>query len=211
MRIGTWNLAGRWDERHRALIEAMDCDVLLLTEVSERLELPGMTGHATEANMAARRRWSAVCSRLAVEPLADPHGATALVEIDGMRFASSILPWKGAGSGAPWTGATTASKTMDVVDRIVAVQPHVWGGDWNHALSGREYAGSAQGRAEILRAVDVLDLQVPTENQPHRIDGLLSIDHVAVPRSWSVRAERFSADVDGYRISDHDAYVVERV
>lgn len=32
MRIGTWNLAGRWDARHLALIEAMDCDVLLLTE-----------------------------------------------------------------------------------------------------------------------------------------------------------------------------------
>ena len=25
MRIGTWNLAGRWDARHLALIETMDC------------------------------------------------------------------------------------------------------------------------------------------------------------------------------------------
>ncbi|WP_267128537.1 MULTISPECIES: hypothetical protein [unclassified Nocardioides] len=39
MRIGTWNLAGRWDARHLALLEAMDCDVLLLTEVSERVRL----------------------------------------------------------------------------------------------------------------------------------------------------------------------------
>lgn len=39
MRIGTWNLAGRWDARHRTLLETMDCDALLLTEVSERLKL----------------------------------------------------------------------------------------------------------------------------------------------------------------------------
>ncbi len=42
MRIGTWNLAERWDARHLALIVRMDCDVLLLTEVSERVELPGL-------------------------------------------------------------------------------------------------------------------------------------------------------------------------
>lgn len=41
MRIGTWNLAGRWDSRHLGLLTAADCDLLLLTEVSERVELLG--------------------------------------------------------------------------------------------------------------------------------------------------------------------------
>lgn len=51
LRIRTWNLAGRGDARHSDLIETTDCDVLLLTEVSERVELcrgraaaPGVLG-----------------------------------------------------------------------------------------------------------------------------------------------------------------------
>ena len=37
VRIGTWNLAGRWSDEHRTLILTADCDVWLLTEVSERI------------------------------------------------------------------------------------------------------------------------------------------------------------------------------
>ena len=84
----------------------------------------------------------------------------------------------------------------------------VWGGDWNHALSGREYAGSLGGRKVVLDAVDQLDLSVPTADLPHPIDGLLSIDHVAVPRGTATTASRLPAERDGTRLSDHDAYVV---
>jgi hypothetical protein len=35
MRIGTWNLQGRWDLRHLELLSAHDCDVWLLTEVNK--------------------------------------------------------------------------------------------------------------------------------------------------------------------------------
>lgn len=64
MRIGTWNLQGRWDARHLELIEAMDCDVLLLTEVSERLDMPGYDLHLGRTLMASKRPWAAVASRL---------------------------------------------------------------------------------------------------------------------------------------------------
>ena len=43
MRIGTWNLAGRWSAHHAGLLLAADCDVWLLTEVNERTTLPGYT------------------------------------------------------------------------------------------------------------------------------------------------------------------------
>jgi hypothetical protein len=56
----------------------MDCDVLLLTEVSERLELGDDAFHATEARMAARRHWSAVLSRHDLEALPDRHVASAM-------------------------------------------------------------------------------------------------------------------------------------
>jgi hypothetical protein len=85
----------------------------------------------------------------------------------------------------------------------------VWGGDWNHALTGREYTGSATGRASVLAALEALELQVPTRELPHRVEGLLSIDHIAVPASWQVEdAYRIVAADAGKRLSDHDAYVV---
>jgi endonuclease/exonuclease/phosphatase family metal-dependent hydrolase len=210
VRIGSWNLQGRWDQRHHDQIIAMCCDILLLTEVSERVQLPGVRLHATSALMAPRRRWAAVASRQPLHPLPDPHGASAMAEIDGLRVCSSILPWRSCGTQPPWTGSTTAAKTESAVASIEAVAPTVWGGDWNHAMSGREWSGSQPGRRSILEAVDRLGLQLPTEGAPHQIPGLLSIDHIAVPTSWTVlKFEHHPAFSNGARISDHDAYVVE--
>jgi hypothetical protein len=95
------------------------------------------------------------------------------------------------------------------VKQLVGALPHqgpVWGGDWNHALSGDEWAGTQGGRAHVLAAVDLLGLQVLTAELPHRLDGLLSIDHIAVPTSWSVRD---ACRLDATGLSDHDCYVVD--
>lgn len=209
MRIGTWNLAGRWDSRHLDLIRAMDCDVLLLTEVSERVDMPGYVLHLGQQSMATKRRWAAVASRFSLIPKPDPHGASTMAEVEGLRFCSSILPWRSCGSSLPWSGATTAEKTSAAVSSVEASAPDVWGGDWNHALSGREWSGSVAGRQSLLDAVDRLGLRVPTAALPHQIEGLLSIDHIAVPRSWRISdAERFRAFVGDVRISDHDAYAL---
>ena len=61
----------------------------------------------------------------------------------------------------------------------------VWGGDWNHELTGRLFAGSIEGRARILRALDDLGLAAPTDTAPHRIPPARSINHVAVPAFWT--------------------------
>lgn len=210
MRIGTWNLAGRWDARHLALIDRMDCDVLLLTEVSERVEVPGHDLHLGATLMMPKRRWAAVASRLPMRPMPDPQGASAMAELDGLRVCSSILPWKGCGTRDPWVGTTTAERTVAAVAAVEAVAPAIWGGDWNHALSGREWAGSVAGRRSVLATVERLGLQVPTADAPHQIEDLLSIDHIAVPKSWLVgAAHRYRAFVSESRISDHDAYVVD--
>lgn len=188
----------------------MDCDILLLTEVPEGIELLGMRLHSTSGAMAPRRRWAAVASRRGTQPQEDPHGASAMVDIDGLRVCSSILPWRSCGVRSPWEGATTAEKTEAAVADIEASTPMVWGGDWNHALSGREWSGSVRGRQAIQEAVARLGMQVPTAAAPHRINGLLSIDHIAVPASWSlVSVEHYPASAAGARISDHDAYVVD--
>ena len=98
MRIGTWNLAGRWSDRHQEALVSADCKVWLLTEVSDRLTLPGYRGHVTTADMRPKVRWAGVFSRLDVEPLPDPHPASAMARVDGMTFVSSILPWDQPGT-----------------------------------------------------------------------------------------------------------------
>lgn len=209
VRIGTWNLEGRWDARHLDLMQTMDCDVLLLTEVSEHVDVPGYDLHLGRQMMAPRRRWAAVASRLSMSAEPDPHGASAMVELEGLRVCSSILPWRSCGNRDPWVGVTTAEKTAAAVAAVETSAPSVWGGDWNHALSGREWTGSAAGRRSVLGAVERLDLHVPTASSPHQIADLLSIDHIAVPLSWVVSGtERHRAFVGDTRISDHDAYVV---
>ncbi len=211
MRIGTWNLAGRWTPEHLAFLTALDCDVLLLTEVSERLLVDGYEMHLSEHTMAAKRRWAGVLSRSSMTPLPDPHPASAMASVGDWTFCSSILPWRSCGS-VPWGEGRHADKTRTAVDTLLKALPItglVWGGDWNHALRGREYAGSIAGRAEIVAAIDALGLRAPTADLSHALPDLLTIDHIAVPTGSRITAAaQVEAALDGCRLSDHDAYVV---
>lgn len=213
MRIGTWNLAGRWSPAHESLLRSLDCDVLLLTEVNERLTLPGYQAHLSTETMAKKRRWAGVFSRAELAPILDPHPASAMARSDGVTFCSSILPWRACGTGGVWIEGNHAAKTEHAVTCLLDVLPTsglVWGGDFNHAVQGREWAGSISGRSSIRAALAKLNLQVPTADLPHQIDGLLSIDHIAVPQDTVVTAaERVSVRSDTGRLSDHDAYVVQ--
>lgn len=213
MKIGTWNLAGRWGENHRSLLERMECDVWLLTEVRDDVALDGYKLHASQAYMLRKRvRFTSVLSRAPLEALPDPHGASAAARVNGVVYCSSILPWRACGSEAPWSGTNTAERTTAAVDAIMAALPDaplVWGGDWNHALVGKESSGSLAARTRIQAALNTRRLQAPTAELPHRIEGLLSIDHIALPEGVRAKACRVSAVVGGVALSDHDLYVVE--
>jgi endonuclease/exonuclease/phosphatase family metal-dependent hydrolase len=194
------------------LLREQDCAVWLLTEVSERLALRGYALHTTSARMAPRRRWAAILSQAPLVAQPDPHPASALASVGERWYCSTILPWRSCGDDFPWVGARHADKTKAALDQLDGALPRhdlVWGGDWNHALSGTEHAGSLAGRTHLLTTLAGLGLQVPTANLPHRLAGLLSIDHIGVSREVAVvSAERIDANVDGRRLSDHDAYVV---
>lgn len=189
-----------------------ECDLWLLTEVSDRVHLPGMQHHRGEELMAARRRWAAIVSHRSFERLPDPHPASASVRVGETTYVSSILPWRACGARHPWVGTRHQEKTQAAVGTIVQSLRGsvVWGGDWNQALHGPEYAGSRGGRVHVETAVIQLGLKVATDRLPHRIERLLSIDHVAVPAETVVQdATRVvAAAADGKRLSDHDAYVV---
>jgi hypothetical protein len=210
MRIGTWNLAGRWSDARAEFLASMRCDVLLLTEVHHETRVPGMQGRTSYGLMAPDRFWAGVFTAGPHIGYPDPHGAAAMAVVDGVTCVSSVLPWRSCGSGFPWVGERHADKTAHAVAPIARLrEPVVWGGDWNHALEGTDHVGSKEGRERIFEVLDALGLQVPTaELGAHR--GERSIDHVAVPKDWVVvGAERIAADGDGRRLSDHDAYVVQ--
>jgi hypothetical protein len=206
MRIGTWNLDAKHGRAHVDFLHRLECDVLLLTEVSLELQLDGYVGHRTRAVMARGQHFAAIFSKVPPTPLPDPHGASALATIADITCCASILPWRACGSEEPWTGASLTEKTERAVAAIVASRPCVWGGDWNHALEGPETAGSLAGRAAIQRGIDQLGLLVATRAAPHRLEGLSSIDHIAVPRDWIVGPVQH---VPAGHLSDHDAYVVD--
>jgi endonuclease/exonuclease/phosphatase family metal-dependent hydrolase len=207
-------MAGRRAPGWQDLLLNADCDVWLLTEVSESAELAGYHAHRGEARMAARRHWAAVFSRTRSTPMVDPNVASAAAVVGDMTYCSSILPWRSSRGEPTWPGAEPprnlhSGRTRHAVDLLLRALPRqnfIWGGDWNHALSGDEWAGTKGGRAHVLAAVEEFGLQVPTAELPHRLGGLLSIDHIAVPTSWSVRdADRLNAQ--GF--SDHDGYFVD--
>ncbi|SDC03559.1 hypothetical protein GA0111570_11523 [Raineyella antarctica] len=108
LRIGTWNLDSRCQPAHVDFLLNLDCDVLLLTEVSPRLEVPGYDKVLTAEVMVRGQHWAGVFSRLPLEPLPEPHPASAAARIDGQVFCSSVLPWRGCGSDEPWGSGTHA-------------------------------------------------------------------------------------------------------
>jgi hypothetical protein len=106
-----------------------------------------------------------------------------------------VLPWRGARATWPDEAPDTAARTGAALARLrpalaTADTPVIWGGDWNHAMSGTERAGSAAGRRAIAALVADLGLAVPTGDRPHRIEGVLSIDRIAVPATWAVASCR---------------------
>src|SRR3954447_12699364 len=106
----------------------------------------------------------------------------------------------------PRAGTQHAEKTELALTELLANLPTrnlVWGGDWNHALSGYEGAGSKGGRAHVLAAVEKLGLSVPTAYLPHRLDGHLSIDHIAIAKDLAVTGAR---RVSAVGLSHHDSY-----
>lgn len=212
MRIGTWNLDARWDNRHLRLIGEQECDVWLLTEVPSRASVPRFVGHLTAGRMARQQHWAGVFAREA-SPAMEPDAATAAARTaHGLSIWSSVLPWPTCGAPSPWLGARHDDRVRHAVDGLRSNVPTgdlIWGGDWNHSLSGR-VVGSRVGRIVVLELVEQLQLQVPTADLPHQLDGVRTVDHVAVPAEWEVVDRgRVPASSGGKWLSDHDLYVLD--
>lgn len=206
MRIGTWNLDGRWSDRHAGHLVALDCDVLLLTEVSPGTVLDGYQLHLGGGVASSGQHWAAIASRADLLPSADPHVASAMAQVDGRTFCSSVLPWRGC-DAETWGDGDLAAKMQMTLDKLRAsfAGVDVWGGDWNAALGDQDWTSSRGARAALRDVLDDLRLQVPTAALPSQRPGVLSIDHVALRERVPVTA---CQHVPSGPLSDHDAYVV---
>jgi len=60
MRIGTWNLEGRWSDARADFLASLECDVMLLTEVHHETRVAGMRGRTTYGLMATDRFWAGI-------------------------------------------------------------------------------------------------------------------------------------------------------
>lgn len=215
MRIGTWNMDGkkRSDDRI-GLLRGHNCNIWLLTELNSQCisadgKVAGYHCHYTQEFMTADRYWAAILSDSPIAPLPDPHPASAAAVVSGITYCSTILPWRSCGSGPPWVGENLTEKTQATIKQLLISLPQrelVWGGDWNHSLEGREFVGSNEGRDSLKQAIELLELQVPTSRLASRLDGCLSIDHIAIPKSWQFKKAQ---GVPANGMSDHDAYVVD--
>lgn len=211
MRIGTANLEGRWSQGHQAFLRDLDCDVWLLTEVNVEVALTGFTSRRTLDLMAPSRYWAAVLTKAPLQAETDPHHATAAARASGIRYLSSVLPWRSCGPA--WPGDGLAEKTKNVLAALkpaLSSGPVIWGGDWNHALEGAEFVGTLHGRQLLMETLDGAGLVVPTGTLPSASPGHKSIDHIAVPAHFRViEASAVQAVAGARRLSDHDAYLVE--
>ena len=105
MRIGTWNLAGRWSDARAEFLTSLECDILLLTEVHHETRVPGMRGRTTYGLMAPDRFWAGVFSsgaqiglprsRIPPRPWRSSTGSPA---------AARCCPWRSCGTGSPVGG-----------------------------------------------------------------------------------------------------------
>jgi len=210
MRIATWNMAGKTSNAHTDFVLEQDCDVLLLTEVKHTISLTGYEIRHSQDDMTDGRWWAAVASRLPFGDQLLPHPASAAAEIGDTTFVASVLPWRSSGGKPPWQGANQAERTQNVVQELLTFlrsrERVVWGGDWNHALIGKEYAGCRAGRAALQAALAELKLVAPTADLPHRLPTLFSIDHIALADGDH---ERYQVDATG--LSDHDLYMIDTV
>ena len=209
LRIGTWNLAAGSGEG--AFLTSLDCDVLLLTEVSPDMKMDGYNLRCSQGVMACGQHFAVVATR--AEPdCARPHDASVASALGPTTFMASVLPWRSAMSSDGFLGDGQGERTRGAVEAISVGWPAgtvVWGGDRNHELTGRLGAGAKNGRDVILHLLRERKLQVPTSVLGAE-GGYGSIDHIAVPQDWKIMSvERHVAMVGSRRLSDHDAYVVE--
>ena len=236
MRIGTWNVeyaAGRAkNERRLRRLHAMDCDIWILTETHDDLDL-GVGYHAARTRQRrthrAGARWTTIWSRYPIQETlrVEDEDRTVAVNVaspDGpLLVFGTVLPWHSD------RGPAVKAPNWSEFHRVVPQQGAEWAalrearpgvaicvaGDFNVNLGGKHYYGTTRGRDMLRTALAAAALVCVTETE--RVPpGLLRhppIDHIALSGELADKATVVGAwegeDAAGDRLSDHSGVVVE--
>jgi len=224
---GTWNLDTGQPQKHRAAQRDWlrdNADLWLVTEV----HLAAVDGNDPAVLSDAipgmpQRYWSGIVSQWPLQDIRSGQPTLALARahtpFGTLLVASSVLPWRGAGSYWPSGPGTTYEERFSatLATHREAIAHHaspdegvIWGGDFNQALAGGETVGSLKGREGLLDAFRSLGLEATTAKCPARQPTSYSIDHIAAPPEWV--GESSAHDVhtrEGTHLSDHPAYVTK--
>lgn len=238
MRIGTWNVeyaAGQEKNvRRRDILDHHNCDVWVLTETHDELEL---TATHTAVHSAQRRtgrlggRWASIWTRYPVlrqlETVDPRRTVAALVEapLGALMIYGTVMPWASdRGDAEPGTPVRNWSE----LHRVVVQQGEEWAalrcrhpeadlciaGDLNMNLGGKHYYGTAQSRRLLREAMAASGLFCATAAERVPADALAHppIDHVLLPAAWEARTEIVAAwegkAGQGSRLSDHSGLAV---
>jgi endonuclease/exonuclease/phosphatase family metal-dependent hydrolase len=238
VRIGTWNVeyaAGREkNAQRRALLEHHACDVWVLTETHDQLELTAthVAVHSAQRPTGRRGgRWASIWTRYPVLQqleVVDPRRTVAaLVDAPSRPLIvyGTVMPWASdRGDAEPAMPARNWSE----LHRVVVQQGREWAalrrqhpeadlcvaGDLNMNLGGKHYYGTAQSRQLLREAMKACGLFCATETERIPAGALAHppIDHVLLPSAWASRTEvvaawegKASAE---QRLSDHSGLAV---
>jgi hypothetical protein len=224
LRLGTWNLERsepRWRLQRQATHISNEADLWLLTHVPSYLhvdtEKPSFSGlRPGETNQC----WAAITFKWPMQYVPSRHPSLVMARIShpGGDFlaASSVFPWRtamswpfGEGVSFPRRCAQTLAAHAKEIGRASAGLSIVWGGNFNQALTGRERVGSDVGRGALLEAFETLGLRAVTGEANGQDPRQRSIDHIAIPSTWSSRVVRVQRPKSDNRLlSNHPAYVV---
>jgi endonuclease/exonuclease/phosphatase family metal-dependent hydrolase len=225
LRLGTWNLnrdKPQWRQPFQADHISDEADVWLLTEVpaawqhfTARLSLSGSRPHETD------QYWSAIISKWPLESIKAKHPSLAMARIKHPKgaflAASSVFPWRGAAKHWPSKDgdsfADRCARTLRThraeICSARGVLPVVWGGDFNQALSGRDYVGRDAGRDSLSKAFAHLGLRAVTVDAEGQDLPQRPMDHIAIPEEWNSWTPKVRRpQTDNRLLSDHPSYVV---
>jgi endonuclease/exonuclease/phosphatase family metal-dependent hydrolase len=234
LKIGTWNVeyaAGQEkNERRLRRIHEMDCDVWILTETHDDLDLGA--GHhkvSTTQRVTGRAgaRWTTIWSRFPISevvPVEDSNRTVAAL------LATSTGPLLVYGTVLPWhsdRGPSADAKSWVEHHRVVPMQAREWrqlqdafpdaalcvAGDLNMNLGGPHYYGTVTGRRMLRAGLEEANLVCLTETERIPAGRLRHgpIDHICISKHLAcepVVDAWEGTDGDGVSLSDHSGLAV---
>jgi hypothetical protein len=234
LRIGTWNIERAVPTRKEGLlarIHAAGADIWVLTETRDSFVLDG-SYHAVHSDFQPDTliagHWVMIWSRLPCidrVPTRDPiRTAAALYDtsLGKVLVYGTVLPWHSDG------GPSGDAPNWTEQHRVISEQAEEWSalrsrypdaalcvaGDLNMNLGGEHYYGTGRGRQLLHEGLQRASLACVTRTE-HVPEGKLTdphIDHVCLPQAWAdsaVVVDAWPGTIDGVRLTDHSALVVE--